>query len=245
MFKKSVWFDVPDDVGGSASGGTPDAGSVPDGTPSPGTADAGLEKQKFEEMLKQRDQDINRLKSTLQTQLSQQQRKWEEERQQLMEDLRKAQMASLDDDERKEFQRNLETERAIETKQRLQQREQELEELRAAQNYRDYFVAQGVPADKLVTDQGLDVLVQSGWQGIQAIMTDMRTRLQQFEAQAPAQQTPQSSPTSNPRTPISAGNAPAGAGPTWNDLIAKYGSQEEVYLKVEMGELPPSIIPTQ
>jgi len=246
MFKnRSVRFETPKDAGGSSSG-TLGEGSVPEGTLPPGATDAGLEKQQYEEKLRQREEDINRLKSSLQSQMAQQKKQWDQERSQLLDDLRKAQMASLDDDERVEFQKNLELEQAREMRQQLQKREQELQEMQAAQSYREYFMAQGVPADKLVTDQGLDALVNSGWAGIQEMISSMRTKLEQLEKQPPA--TPPDSSAAGetpPRTPISAGSSPAGSGPTWTDLIAKYGSQEQVYQLVESGVLPPTIIPTE
>jgi len=243
---KSVRFEVSKDSGGS-SDGTPAVGSVPAGTLTPGAADAGQEAQrKLEEALAKREQDINNLKSSLQRQMSQREQEWQQQRAQLESELNKARMASLDDDEKKEFQRNLEAEQSSQWRTIAQQKEQELQQLQAAQNYKDFFVAQGVPADNLVTDQGLDALVASGWHGIQKAMSELKAKVKEYETtHMTSVPTPQNNQAdSSQRTPLAASPAPAGNGPNWNDLIKQYGSAEEVYKLVEAGDLSPSIIPT-
>jgi len=247
MFKP-VRFDKPDT--GLADGGgaepTPSApspqGSVPVGTPSQVTPDAGPSLQKLQETLAQREKDINNIKSTLQRQQAEQKRLWDEERKQLQEDLRRAQMASLDDDERAEFVKNLELENAGQLRTQVQDYEQQIQEMKAKESYTQFFIDQGVPVDKLVRNDSLDALVNSGWSGIQAIIKDQQKELDMLKNPAPP---PATSPTPTPqvRSPISAAPAPAGTGPTWADLIQRYGSQEEVYRMVEQGDLPPSIIP--
>jgi len=244
---KYAKFEAPDDgTGSTGNSETPADGSVTKVTPPQGAADGGQDyAKKYEELLQKSTSDINNLKSTLQSQQAQQQRQWNQERQQMEEKLRQAQLVPLDDDARKEFLRNLELEKANQYRQEAENAKQELEAERASSSYRDYFIAQGVPADKLVTGQGLEVLVQSGWQGIQSIMTDLRTKLKQFETQSAATlgaAAPQP-PVDSSRTPISASPAPAGNGTNWDALIKRYGSAEEVYRLVETGELSPTIIP--
>jgi len=203
--------------------------------------DAGPDPKKLQEMLNKQEQDIRNIKSTFQRQISEQQRKWDEERKQLQDDLRRAQMASLDDDEKVEFQKNLELERASDWQQRAMDAEQRLQESQALQNYTQFFVEQGVPVSQLIRDQGLDALVNSGWTGVQLLIRDLQNKLKTLETPAPAPVTPAT--TTPVRTPISATPAPAGGGPTWDDLIKRYGSAEEVYKLVEEQVLPPSIIP--
>lgn len=245
---KQAKFEAPDDAVGSTGNPvvTPDNGSVTPVTPPQGAADGGQDyAKKYEELLQKSQSDINQLKSTLQRQQAQQQQQWQQERQQMEEKLRQAQLVPLDDDARKEFLRNLELEKAAQYRQQAEQAQRELEEERSRNSYREYFIAQGVPADKLITDQGLEVLVNSGWQGIQAMMSELKSELQKFKTQSATTLntvTPQT-PVDTPRTPISATPAPAGNGTNWDALVKKYGSAEEVYRLVEQGELPPSIIP--
>lgn len=244
---KPVRFDKPDTgMGGGGNAdpsSTPSQGSVPGGTPSQSVSDAGQQElQRLQELLAQRERDVNNVKSTLQRQLSQQQRQWEEERQQMQEELRKVQMASLDDDERAEYQRNLQLEQAGQWQKRAQELEQKLQEREAIESYTQFFIEQGVPTGQLVRDQGVDALVQSGWTGVQAIIKDLQAKVNATPQQQ--QPVPPQSPEAQTRPPISAAQAPAGTGPTWNDLIQRYGSSEEVYRLVEQGDLPPSIIPT-
>lgn len=245
---KSGWFFSPDEdgVGGepvqpeqSQQPLTPVESGVPqEGTPAVGTKDASVD---WKVELQKREQDLNRMKSTFQRQISQMQKEMEKQRQQYEAEIRKLRMAGLSDDERQEYEREIRLQEAEQYKQQLEEYRQQMEEYQLKQNYARFFTEIGVKPEELITEEGLDALVQSGWEGVKNLINSLREELNSLKSGSATQQKKQ--PVQSPeKQPITSVGTPF-TGTTWDDLVKKYGSEEAVFSKVERGELPPSVIP--
>lgn len=242
---KSGWFFSPETESGgvnSESELTPVessgvAGAMPTGT----TKDASNSTPNYEVLLKQREADLNKMKSTFQRQIAELQHQQEEERKRYEQKLREIQMANLSDDERKEYEQTLKLEEAERYRQEAEQYRQQIEEIQLMNNYTSFFVEMGVPQSTL-SMESLDDLVQSGWMGIQQIIQNLRSELNKLKADN-SQHTEKSNVSANQQRVMTSTSGVPSTGVTWDDLIKKYGSMEAVFNKVERGELPPSVIP--
>ncbi len=239
---KRGWFYSPetDGIGGETPAEPmPVSGGVVESTPTQGVKDAP--QKNWEAELQKREADLNRMKSTFQRQINDLNRKYESEKRWYEDELNKVKLSGLSDEERKEYESTLKFEEANRYKNEAEQYKMQVEEIQLSQNYAQFFTDMGIPSTALVRDQGLDGLVQSGWVGVKALISNMKKELETLK-KAPGDQNPKEEAsrlnqpmTSTPGTPYT--------GTTWDDLIKKYGSEEAVYTRVERGELPPSAIP--
>jgi hypothetical protein len=185
------------------------------------------------------EQDINKLKSTLQRQTAQVEQQWQSKYGDLQRQMHNIRMQGMTEDERARYERQLETEEF----QTLQSRLAELENEKARQveavNAFNFFLAQGVPANKLNLAEGPEVIAQVGWQH----MTEELARLRELASNPQPVKPAGPAPLKQAPEVITDKGTPA-SGTTWAALRAQYGTDEAVYRAVEEGRLPSSVIPT-
>lgn len=192
-----------------------------------------------EKMRAKYESDINNLKSTLQRKTAQKDREWQERYDALQQQMHETRMSTMSAEERERYERQLESEQF----QSLQSRLEELENERATQtatvNAWQFFIQQGVPADKLNLSEGYDTVVANGWQHLTEELATLRAARSNPQTQKPV--------TPDPLKPapsvITDKATPSAGGTTWALLRDKFGSDEAVYRAVEEGRLDPSIIP--
>jgi hypothetical protein len=233
---------VPDGTPNSAA--TPAAPvstePVAPATPSVPSVDAERQKAELEAKIAKYENDIRAIKSTSDKRFNDAERNWQVQQEQMRKELQALRMATMDEDERKQYEASLTVERQQEVEQELQKARQTAADYQANLNAMQYFLSQGVPADKLVFDQGYDTLFNSGMEWLTNEVKRLRT--------APASPQPPSSsqPANGLPTPPQVATASQGVPstkPSWDDLRKKYGNDEQIYRLVESGLLPADIIP--
>ena len=227
---------------------TPEPSGVANVTPTQTVPDAGSEKLKeLEAKIQAREQDINKLKSTYDKKLAQTEQQYKDEQRKLQEEIQKAKLSTMTDEQKKTFERQLELEQAQQWREEAQKYKQQIEEFEQRNNYTQYFVEEmGVPKEQLKLDGDINALVQSGWEGVQKTVQSLRGKVQALETQmtqgTALQQTQPEPQERSPLTnPINSG-APKIA---WSDIEKQYPNQEEFFRKLEQGEINPGIIPTE
>ena len=148
-------------------------------------------------------------------------------------------MASMTDDERARYERQLESEEFQGLQSRLTELENEKASQAATVNAFSFFLQQGVPADRLNLSEGYDAVVSTGWQ----YLTEELARLREAAANPQPVKPIEPAPLKNAPSVITDKGTP-GSGTTWAALRAQYGTDEAVYRAVEEGRLPSSVIPT-
>lgn len=228
------------------TGVMPEPSGVANVMPTQPLPDAGSDKLKeLEAINKAREEDIKKLKSTYDKQLAQTKKQFEEEQRRLQEEIQKARMATMTDEQKAQFERQLELEQAQQWKEKALQYERQMQELEIRNNYAQYFQDMGVPKEKLNLSGDLNALVQSGWEGVQDQMTQMKQKLAQYEKpQQPATAVPQQ-PEPQERSPLTNQITSGTPKVTWADVQKKYPNMEEFFAKLERGEINPGSIPTE
>lgn len=223
----------------------PEQGGVTNVTPTQPLPDAGSEKLKeLEAKIQAKEQDINKLKSTYDKQLAQTKKQFEEEQRKLQEEIQKAKLATMTDEQKLQFERQLELEQAQQWKEKALRYEQQMQEFEIRNNYAQYFQDMGVPKENLNLNGDINALVQSGWEGVQNQMTQMKQKLAQYEQpQQPANPAPQQ-PEPQERAPLTNQINSGTPKTTWADIQKQYPNMEEFFAKLERGEINPGSIPT-
>lgn len=234
-------------VSGASAGGVPTgtpnpATGVPAGTPGGASPDAG-QAQNVEALIAAErakwQSDLNRMKSSLQSQQAEAERQWQQREAQYQQRLRELETAGLDETQREQYEHLRLQQEYQQLQASYQQMESQLAAARDANNYANAFISQmGVPADRLDMTSP-QTIITSGWQAVQEMLAQARQR-QSAPAPAQGQASAQSSDLQPPQVVVSGGTVPT---PTWDALIKQYGSMDTVFSKVEQGELPPSVIP--
>lgn len=225
----------------------PKADEIPNGTPSADgvskketpaqtSVDAEELRRQYEAKIAKFEEDMNRMKSSLQRRESEITRQYQSETKKLKEELEKYALQGMDDEQRKAYEQSRASQQMQELQQQLIEAQQQAEASQANLGAMHYFISRGVPADKLVVDQGYDELWQSGMSWIESEFQ----RLQSLAQNPPQAEKPQA--PEPPEVSTNTGAVPKG-GPSWDDLRKKYGDDETVYRLVESGQLPPTIIP--
>lgn len=231
----------------------PTADETP-GMPTTGTSDAGAEfEAKMAEMRANYERDMRGLKSSLQKTAAQERQEYEQRMSQMEQDLHIARTATMNDQERVTYERDVYAQRAQMLEDQARQYQQRLYDWEQAGQARAAFQQLGIDPSKL--PQGtVDQVLQAGWKGVAERMAELE--LQAKAAQAaprlvenqPAQ--PQQPGLVQPPATASAQGTPTG-GRTWGDaykaasdiLGAKVETEEDLIRMVELGQLPPSILP--
>jgi hypothetical protein len=214
----------------SGEGGVADATPA---TPAP-SVDVEALKADYEKKLAAAQNDVNAVKSALQSRESAIQKQFAEERSALQKQLREIRMQGMDENQRKQYEQSLAAEEVEQMRSRLQETEQKNQQFAAMLDAQNFFLQQGVPVQNL-DFTNYDALVASGWGAINAELARLREQVKN-----PVTRTPD--PLKSAPSVVTDKGAPGGAS-TWKDLIAKYGSAENVYQLVESGNLNPSILP--
>lgn len=197
--------------------------------------EAKLEEQK--ERFDTLQNDLNAMKSSFQKRESQLTKEWDEKEVTFREEAQKLKMATMNDEDRQVYERSLATERLAELERKNSELIQAQENQRAQQDSLNYFLSKGIALDSLVVDQGYDALIASGWKAFSDEKESLQTELDTLR------QNPKKDKSPAPEVITDLSGATPTDGPTWQDLIKKYGSMEEVYSLVESQQLPSSIIP--
>lgn len=206
-------------------------------TPGQGTDDVAKLRQEIEQTRQRAERDIAALKSSLQSQQAKAEREWSKKEQDYQRQLEEFRMGTMDEKDRELYRQKLNENRAQELWEQNQVLQMQIQEAQARQNYTNWFLNQGISLEKINVTGTTQELVDSGWQAMSERMKELETKVSQpINNQVQPQTTP-------PKIVQPQGGAPV-SGPTWSDLIAKYGSMEQVYSLVENGTLPPSILPT-
>jgi hypothetical protein len=226
-------------MGGATTPAAPTtAEPVAPATPSATPTDAEAQLAEYKRQVAKYEADVRALKSASDKRLHDAETTWKQQQSQMQKELQAIRMASMDDDERKLYETSLAQEQQQEIAQQLEESRRSAQEYQANLQAIQYFIGLGVPADKLVIDQGYDTLFNSGmgW------MTDELKRSRTAPASPPAQ--PGQFPLPNPPVVATTNQGLPNTKPTWDDLRKKYGSDEQIYRLVEAGLLPGDIVPS-
>jgi hypothetical protein len=189
-------------------------------------------KQKYE-------QDINRLRSSLQKQTAQVEKEWQSKYGNLQSQLHEIRMQGMTEEERAKYERQLESEEFQNLQSRLAELENEKAQQVATVNAFSFFTSQGVPAETLNLAEGYDAVVSAGWQYLTGELARLREAAANPQPVKPIEPAPLKSAPS-----VITDKGTPGGGTTWAALRAQYGSDEAVYRAVEEGRLPSSVIPS-
>lgn len=235
-------------VGESQQDGNPKGSSVKPGTPKGANQGGAPDAAKLQEIEARYKQDFATLRSNYDRKLDQIQRQLQEERAAWSEQLRKAQMASMDDDQKKQFLSQSKEEELQQKVRELEQREAEIKRKADMVEWRQWFIEQGVPASKLDMSDP-EALLQSGWTAHGEMVNSMKSELEKFKSGQQASESASEEEAGEVEEDASApvvlppsGGKPA-KGASWDDMVKKYGSTEEVFKAVEQGDLSPDVLP--
>lgn len=190
--------------------------------------------QALKTQLAQYQQDIRNVKSVMDKKLNESTVQWQQKENELRQQLEDARLASMDEEGRAKYLKQIERQRQDELEEKATQATRVQADYQASLAAIQHFTSLGVPLTALVLDQGYDALFQSGY----AFVAEGYKKASQ--AQVPT--TPPLPPTA-PAVATSGGSVP-NLKPTWTDLIKQYGTAETVFKLVETGRLDPTIIPT-
>jgi hypothetical protein len=205
-----------------------------------GQPDAEGWRQKYKELEEKFERDLGRLKSVFQRREHETQQEWEQRRREYEDEIHRLRTATMDEDERRAYEYEMMQARMTEQEREIQRLQEQAQQAQAMSEYMQFFLAQGIPAEQLDLSQGVEGLIQSGWEAITRQLEELRQQVQQVSA--PPSEPPKPSEKQPPTVITKTGGTPTG--PTWADLIQRYGSAENVYRMVEQKILPPDIIPS-
>lgn len=227
--------------GGVPNTGTPSKDGVTNVTPTTPLPDVGSDRlQQLEAELKARTEDINKLKSTYDKKISQTERQYQEEVERLRNEIKSTKLSTMTDEQKRKYEQDLKLEEAEQWRKKAQTYEQQMYEQQVSSNYIEYFTSIGVPKEQLITNQGAETLVQSGWDGLRSVMTDYQTKLKEYESKAnPQQPLPEQQPPQQGRSPITTNPVSSAQQKTWDDVIKEHGSLVNYFDKVERGLISP------
>jgi hypothetical protein len=197
------------------------------------------------------EQDISRLRQSLDKRYSQDRQTWQSERETLTKKLNDLVMSSMDEEDREAYELELLREERQSLTQQLNQERQRSEQSQAMLGYAKWFNELGVPYDKL-NFESPESLMESAWGGLKETMNASRQKIADLEAQIkqgnvqPQQQQVQSQQQSLQRKPAPNTFTGKGAPPGTEDLLLqvqkglkeKYGRDvtfEETFRAIESG----------
>lgn len=225
-------------------------GEAADGKPVT-TAQVDQAEKIRQELLKKHEQDISKLRSSLDSRFSQKQKEWEKREADFRQALFEAETRGLPEDEvRKRRLEHAESE-IVRLQQEREQLETALTTQNVAQQWVSYFESQGIGRDNLVLDGGLEALIQSGWNAVTQNMTAMKQEIEKLKAGEKGDSPSTDGVSGDGDEPKVVGHkivkSSTGlpSNPSWNDLIEKYGSPEAVYTAIEQYQLDPSVLPKE
>ena len=192
---------------------------------------------KFEQVNTKFERDISQLKSSLQKNAAEDKKKWEQEKADYERKLQETQMAGMSESDRKAYQEQMATQRLHQMEDENNRLKMQMTETQQRQGYAQWFIQNGVPIDNLAMSGSVQELVDSGWAALKKQKDDLEMQLSKVQG------SDKTKPSQSPPNVIQPQGGVPVSGPTWPELMKKYGGQEQVYKLVEQGTLPPSIIP--
>jgi len=237
------WFDADKD--GNSVGGTAAAKGVEQGSMTASqTSDASAAKiAELERRLADRDRDLNQLKSSLQKREASLTKQYQEKIATLEKKVRDVGMSNLSDDEKTAYERELANEEAQRWREEAEKHRQRLEEMTAMQQYSQFFKDLGV--SDLVMDQGMEALLQSGWDGVRSTIQALNEKVSQIGKENSQSSTTTAQTSTQNSQPLTTNPGSPPVQKSWEELAKQYGSLDEVFEKIESGELPASILPLE
>ena len=195
-----------------------------------------------EDLAAKYEKDIAKLKSSFQRQINDLDKRHRDELEAERQRQVQLQRDLLPEDKRPEFDKRLETDRLTRLEQENQALQAQLQERTIRQQWADYFQDKfGLDTSGIRADT-VEEFVNAAHEELSVAMRKARQNV----TSAQPQPTPQVQMPSIQAPDVDASpDAPATTGETWDVLIRKYGSAEEVYRRVEQGLLNPSIIPSK
>lgn len=191
--------------------------------------------QKSQEQVQKLENDIRALKSTFDRKANEEKIAWRKKEEEYQKQLRDIQYKMLPEDQRPTFERQVLNDDMDKLRQERDQYKALLEQQDQIKNYVKFFSDQGIDESKL--DQSSpEAVVNTGWEEMAKELK--RLREQQNSSNSVAL-TPELQP---PDVHVASKSSPS-IKPTWHDLEKEYGSRENVYRKIELGQLPPNILP--
>lgn len=207
-------------------------------TPEQPASDVEAIKADYETRLATMTSDMNAMKSSLQRRESTIQADNARRTAELQKQLKAVRLGNMDEEQRKKYEADLLQEELQNLNTQISELSREKQNQEAVLNALTFWLAQGVPQDKLVTDQGYDALVNSGWAYIRDEREQLKARVNGELPKKSVVKTTKKAPSV-----VTDKAAPSGTGSTWPALVKKYGSEERVWQLVESGQLDPSILP--
>lgn len=220
---------------GGVSNETPAGGEgVAKATPSQPSGDGEARFAEFQRMLDKAQKDLNSLKSASQ-------RREEELRREILQQREKYERqltALMDDETRTEYENSTRESRLRELQEQAQSAQAQLQRQQATTEAFRAFTQRGVPPDVLADAmlEGPEAMAGVAWDWL-------------FNRATPSQQVQSSSqeqlaeePPEAPNVVTTTTEAPY-EGPSWDDLVQKYGSEDQVFTLVESGLLPTDVVP--
>lgn len=223
-------------------------GGVPQGTPEPAKgvsaptetpAQPSNPPVDVEKLTAKYESDLRSMKSSLQRREAQVNAEWQNRYEELQNQFHEVRMQGMTDEQRKQYESQLQSEEMRNLQSQLEELQTERQSMAQILDGMSFFLQQGVPAEKLVLNEGYDTLVRSGWDFI----TGELNRLRQSASNPQPQKPVEPAPLRQAPGVITDKGTP-GSGTTWAALRAQFGSEEAVYRAVEEGRLSPTIIPT-
>jgi hypothetical protein len=246
--------------------GTPLVGGVASSTPAqPETVDDWRKRYEeaqgqLEQIQRKAEQDVRGVKSSLQSQIAALERQRDEERRAMETQINQLAVRGLDENGQLQYNYKVTQNRLTEREAELTRMQSELTTLQDVPRYISSFLALGVRPDKLVVDQGVDALLESGWHEVVTSLESLRqenetlrkgsgTIVPATNPAAPLGQMGLGAPMVPPQVASPSGGS-AVMGNSWPQVLAavsaQFGrpvTQEEVYRMVELQQLSPDIIP--
>ena len=155
-------------------------------------------------------------------------------------ELERIRTQGMNDGERTQYERNQYAKRNEDLEAQLEELQERTAQVEQFQNAKEFFLSNGVPADKLKLDGGVDALSESGWAYLQEELKTLRSK-----GQAPA------APNAPKAPEVETGQGQVKTAKTWEEVIAKYAqpgehpmaTRERIYREVELRHLPPDVLP--
>lgn len=202
------------------------------------------------------ERDLRGVKSSLQSQIAGLERQRDEERQRLEAQVHQLATKGLDENEQTKYNFKLAQDHLTQKDQQLAQMQSQLQTLQEVPRYISSFLALGISPNKLVVDQGVDALLESGWRELVTTFEATKAELAQYKSGSgtivpavPGGGVGGIAPMTAPLVASPAGGT-AMLGNAWPQVIKavsdQFGypvTQEEIYRMVELGQLSSDIIP--
>lgn len=236
-----------DQVVGFAQQGATTDGVVASGNATISSGDVGAEVLKEKQRL---EEDLRKLKSTYDKQISKMEQAHKRELQQVMNELNetRAELERLrelllnDEEARKKYDSFKEQSEVERLRKELEQYKQMEQEREVKTRWVTFFHNLGIQVD---AEGDLDTIAQQGWEGVQRELERLRALEKQLSENTKSS-SGSVSPVQTQAKPSVRTDMPASPGTSlsWSELVKRYGSEERVFRAVELGFLPPDILPT-